>query len=89
MAPPATDRAVADPAFPGDLVRVIDTLDRILTTEAHGTGTLRKSILASLPLTESKGSWLIKHRNITLDAVRALRRTLLDCNRAAATHPHV
>ena len=70
------NRNATEPEFPSDLIKVISALDNIRTAEAHGTGTLRNSAFATEALTETKGAWLIKHRNITLQAVRALRRTL-------------
>ena len=77
-APLSGTRREVEPVFPGDLVRLIDALDRIRTAEAHGTGTLRKWSLAMQPLHESKDFSLIHHWNIANSFMHHVRRALLD-----------
>ena len=48
---------------------------------AHGTGTLKKSTLGTVPLGESAHVSLLAHYNIALGTMRALRRTLGDLSR--------
>ena len=67
--------------FPQILKRVMEHLDAIRTAEAHGTGTLRKSTLGTLPIVESDHVSLVAHWNIALGTMRALRRTLEDLAR--------
>ena len=59
----------------------MEHLDGIRTAEAHGTGTLRKSTLGTVPLGESGHAWLLAHYNIALGTMKALRRTLEDLAR--------
>lgn len=70
--------------FPDHLLRVVDALDRIRTAEAHGTGTLRRSVLSSSSFNDARGSWLFKHHNIAMRGARALRRELADLTRPLA-----
>ena len=56
----------------------MEHLDAIRTAEAHGTGTLRKSTLGTLPIGESATASVIAHWNIALGTTRALRRTIDD-----------
>ena len=65
-----------NPQFPQILERVMENLDAIRTAEAHGTGTLRKSTLGTLPIIESDRATLVAHYNITLGTMKALHRTL-------------
>ena len=65
-----------NPRFPHILERVMEHLDGIRTAEAHGTGTLRKSTLGTVPIDESGHASLLAHYNIALGTMRALRRTL-------------
>lgn len=67
--------------FPRVLTQVMAHLDGIRTAEAHGTGTLRKSALGTLPIDQAPHASLIAHWNIALRAMRALRRTLEDLTR--------
>ena len=64
--------------FPGNLLGIIDRLNQIRTAEAHGTGTLRKWVLAQLSPTQSKESWLIVNFNASVYFMNALRETLRD-----------
>ena len=59
----------------------MEHLDGIRTAEAHGTGTLRKSALGTVPMGESGHASLLAHYNIALGTMRALRRTLNDLSR--------
>ena len=54
----------------------MEHLDGIRTAEAHGTGTLRKSTLGTVPLGESGPARLVAHCNIALGTMKALRQTL-------------
>ena len=70
-----------NPRFPQIIERVMEHLDGIRTAEAHGTGTLRKSALGTVPMGESGHASLLTHYNIALGTMRALRRTLNDLSR--------
>ena len=70
-----------NPRFPHILERVMEHLDGIRTAEAHGTGTLRKTTLGTVPLGESGNAELLAHYNIALGTMKALRRTLDDLAR--------
>ena len=70
-----------NPRFPKILERVMEHLDGIRTAEAHGTGTLRKSTLGTVPIDESGHAQLVAHYNIALGTMKALRRTLEDLAR--------
>ena len=70
-----------NPRFPHILERVMEHLDGIRTAEAHGTGTLRKTTLGTVPLGESGHAELLAHYNIALGTMKALRRTLEDLAR--------
>ena len=59
----------------------MEHLDGIRTAEAHGTGTLRKSTLGTVPIDESEHASLLAHYNIALGTMKALRRTLEDLAR--------
>ncbi len=78
ITPPSRPTADSIPPFHEHLVQIIDTLDTVRTSEAHGTGMLRKSSLSMFPLHESKDAWLINHWNIANGFTHRLRRTLLD-----------
>lgn len=80
-----SEEIAASPAssFPDNLLGIIDNLNQIRTAEAHGTGTLRKWVLAQLSPGESKEAWLIVNFNASVYFMNALRETLRDLARSA------
>ena len=81
---PAADKISTPPAssFPDNLLKLIDGLNRIRTSEAHGTGTLRKWVLAQLSPGHSKETWLIVNFNASVYFMDALRDTLCELARS-------
>ena len=65
-------------SFPDNLLGIVDKLNQIRTAEAHGTGTLRKWVLAQLSPKQSKEAWLIVNFNGSVYFMNALRETLRD-----------
>ena len=68
--------------FPDPFLRILDELiamsDAVRTSEAHGSGYLRKWSLANLPINRSRDFTLVNHWNVTNEFMHALRMTIGD-----------
>ena len=68
------------------LGELIEMVDAVRTTEAHGTGFLRKWTLSNLPIDRSRDFGLINHWNVANGFMHAMRTTIREYSVKASSH---